>query len=132
MTVYEFTGSIYTDDDWHFDRNMFKGYISNYFENSLYEYTAEDDYIIKFRRIFDDYDAAVEFVQKFKESIGGRDKWRYEDIVSCIEDMIQDFWRHKYGECSYDGNSEVWLCIREITTTAKKVKKIIYEDETED
>ncbi|MBO7211926.1 MAG: hypothetical protein J6V44_13130 [Methanobrevibacter sp.] len=126
--LYVFTGYIYTDGDWYFNRDMFKNYKSSYFENDLYEYTFEEDYSIRFKRVFYDYDKAVEFVTVLKESIGGRDTWRYEDIVSGIEGMIQDFWKHNYAYFDYDGNSEVNLFLEEFETNAKKIKEIIYED----
>ena len=64
--LYVFTGYIYTDGDWYFNRDMFKNYKSSYFENDLYEYTFEEDYSIRFKRVFYDYDKAVEFVTVLK------------------------------------------------------------------
>lgn len=129
-TLWIVTCNLYTDGDWHFDKEMFKNYTSLYFENELYEYTRgdSDGYCLEFRRVFDDMNDAVAFIQKFKDGIGGSRPYAYEPILESIDDVIQEVWSHSHGYRSYDGNSTFVLDVYWIETTAKKIKSIIYED----
>ena len=124
------TGDLYTDGDWYFNRKMFENHTSKYFENYLYEFTRgdSDDYSLTFRRVFDDMDDAVAFVQKLRDSIGGSRPYAYEGIVETINDVIQDVWSHSHGYGYYDGNSTITLDVDWVETNAKKIKTIIYED----
>ena len=119
---------LYTDGDWGTDRELFEGYVSKYFDADFYEYTTVVDYDIKFRRVFENRDAAIQFVAIFRESLHGRE-YEVNKMKSICEHIIVAL---RYGEDIYigeiSGNSEGTLTFTSNYTEVLPIKEIIYDD----
>lgn len=121
---------IYTDDDWGLDNNFLDpNRKSNYFENDLYEYTYcdPDDCSYRFRRVFDDKNSILNFMTTMRYCILGNNHWA-DSAREFMEDRINDVKAHSVTNDFIDSNTEFKLCVYEFATSAKKIKKIIYED----
>lgn len=123
---------MHTDNDWGFDTNILSlNYKSRYFEQELYEYTNADPKSSrhKFRRVFDTKEKAIEFAKKYKESIYGQ-RYYSEVLNEKIDEIISDFYVNDEGG-DYDdiGNTEFDFSMYSVDTNARKIKRIIYENE---
>lgn len=128
LSIVEF--KVYTDGDIGIDDSFFRNYISHYFDNELYEYTyhEKDSYSYSLRRVFDTKEAAISFVNTLFESMWGDTFFLEETAPRIKNDIIADFYVNDFGSDFTDGNIEMKLTMKVIKTTAKKIKRIIYED----
>lgn len=125
---------MYTDGDWGYDKSIFEGYTSKYFENGLYEYTEiDEDYTTKIRRVFD-YDESYEpiknLIKKLCDSLHGRENW-VESVIEFFDRALEELptLRIGYPYCDFmDSNTEMDLTIAIIESDAKPIDKIIYKE----
>ena len=130
LTVVEF--SIYTDGDFWFKSDFLANYTSRYFDQNFYEFTKIGDYTYSARRVFEDSESAVEFVNRIKDNCKThKDKNYYieEVIPEFFNDILQTYWKHGYGSDFRDGNVELELSIEDVETDVKKIKRIEYLEE---
>jgi hypothetical protein len=129
LTVVEF--EIYTDGDFHFNKDFLLNHTSRYFDQEFYEYTKTGDYEYSARRVFDRSEDAVDFVNKIKDSCSCSVDWRkyiIEHIDEIVNDVLQDYWAYNSGYRDYDGNQTIILSICDVETDVKKIKHIEYEE----
>lgn len=130
LTVVEF--EIYTDGDFHFDKDFLLNYTSRYFDQDFYEYTKIDDYSYSARRVFDITQDAIEFVNKIKDgcttSIENHLYIVNDYIPGMVNDAIQNYCAHDYGYAYYDGNFTFEISICDVETEVQKIKHIEYEE----
>lgn len=130
LTVVEF--EIYTDGDFHFDKDFLLNYTSKYFDPEFYEYTKLGEYSYSARRVFDRSEDAIEFVNSIKANCGrhGESNIILDDyIFPFIEMVIQDYWKYGHANDFLDGNQEFDLSIIDVETDVKKIKHIEYEED---
>lgn len=120
--------NLYTDGDWGTNRELFEGYVSKYFDADFYEYTTVEEYDIKFRRVFENREAAVQFVTQFMDSLHGRE-YEVNKMKSICEHIIVAL---KYNQDYYNGdisgNSEGTLIFNSVYSEVLPIKEIIYEE----
>ena len=105
----------YTDGDWGIDSEFLKNHTSRYFEQDLYEYTILDDYVYKFRRVFnnDELNEALDFMHKLKDGLHGQEYY-VDKITEYISTVIEGIelaitYRNKGSENTDIFNTEDWL-----------------------
>ena len=121
--------NLYNDGDWGTDHKLFDGYVSKYFDADFYEYTTVEEYDIKFRRVFEDRESAIQFITLFMDSLHGRE-YEVNRIKSICEHIIITL---KYDEYYYSGdisgNSEGTLTVESVCSEVMPIKEIIYEED---
>lgn len=127
LSVVEFKA--YTDGDVGIDNIFFKGYVSSYFENDLYEYSnhEDDSYSYALRRVFDTKEDAIRFVNTLFESMWGREYYINEVFPRFKDEITSDFYVNDFGSDFIDGNVEMSLTMSVVKTSARKIKEVIYE-----
>lgn len=126
-TIFIVEFNAYMDKYASFDKALIANYRSRYYENELYEYTYCYESSYRFRRIFDCKRKAVEFIENFFNSVSCKD-----DTFVTLQDfkngIIFNFNKSGKSWDFYDGFINMELSMTTVETTAKKIKKIIYED----
>lgn len=120
---------LYTDGDWGTDHNLFHGYVSKYFDADFYEYTTVEGYDIKFRRVFEDRESAIQFITMFMDSLHGGD-YEVNRVKSICEHIIITLkYNQDYYSDDMDGNSEGTLMVESVYSEVMPIKEIIYEEQ---
>lgn len=128
-----FTFHIYTDGKCNNPVADIPQITSRYFERDLYEYVQADDYTGSIRRVFDLDDNGI---NEFKALCGqlkdNLTRSRYETTVDFFKQIIRsahDLIELNKEQFDYlDSNVTAEYNMQIIETSAKKIKKIIYED----
>lgn len=124
-----FEADLYNDGDWGTDNKLFDGYVSKYFDADFYEYTTIEDYDIKFRRVFEDRESAIQFISMFMDSLHGRE-YEVNWIKSICEHIIITLkYNQDYYSGDISGNSEGTLTIESLLSEVMPIKEIIYEEQ---
>ena len=121
---------MYTDGDWGLDNNFLDpNHKSNYFDQELYEYTDfdNDSYTYKFRRVFDDKESVLKFMIAMLACVRGHTHWA-DYVREFITDRINEFKENSATSDFMDSNTEIEFDVYQITTRAKKIKTIIFEE----
>lgn len=128
-----FTFHIYTDGKCNNPVADIPQITSRYFERDLYEYVQADDYTGSIRRVFDFDDNGI---NEFKVLCGqlkdNLTRSRYESTSDFLKQIIRsahDLIKFNEEQFDYlDGNVTAEYNMQIIETSARKIKKIIYED----
>lgn len=123
---------IFTDGDFAFNSDFLNNYTSRYFDQDFYEFTKIEGYTYSARRVFEDSESAVEFVNKIKDNCTdpiGENYYIDEVIPEFFNDILQTYLKYDCGSDSYDGNVELSLSIEDVETDVKKIKCIEYLEE---
>lgn len=128
-----FTFHIYTDGKCNNPVADIPQITSRYFEQDLYEYVQADDYTGSIQRVFDFDDNGI---KEFKVLCGqlkdNLTSSRYESTSDFFKQIIRsahDLIESNKEQFDYlDGNVTAEYNMQIIETSARKIKKIIYED----
>lgn len=124
---------IFTDGDFEFKLDFLNNHTSRYFDQDFYEFTKIGDYYeYSARRVFEDSESAVEFVNKIKDNCAdpiGENYYIDEVIPEFFNDILQTYLKYGWGSDFYDGNVELSLSIEDVETDVKKIKCIEYLEE---
>lgn len=121
--------NLYTDDDWGTDHELFDGYVSRYFDADFYEYTTVEDSYIKFRRVFEGRESAIQFITMFRDSLHGRE-YELNKIKSICEHIIITLrYNQNYYSGDMDGNSDGTLTVTSVYSEVMPIKEIIYKED---